>query len=202
MPSNIPNTNTLQLGMWDESILVDLDKLNTFNRDQIDITKDQLRHLYVLLYPFIASEFVHRSDMHKYIATITKEFQDKVDILNEQHRALKKEMDLHTHIGNLGGPTSPVTIAPAQPVQGFTQLELELWKSQPEDDIFKLGEELIVSENDMIPSLQQRDPDKAAINVENTSEDIKTDNQISGGDILPPFDVDEGNLVEPNTFST
>lgn len=202
MGGNTPNTNTLQLGMWDETIVSDLNKLNTFNRDQIDITKDQLRHLYILLYPFIAAEYVHRSDLHKYMATITKEFQDKIDILNQQHDKLKKEMDLHTHIGNLGGPTSPVTIAPAQPVQGFTQLELELWKSQPEDDIFKLGEELIVNENNAIPTLQQRDPDKPAKNVKNTSEAIKVENQISGGEVLAPFDVEEGNLVEPNTFST
>jgi hypothetical protein len=196
-----PNANTIQIGMWNASIASDYEKISSFNREPIQVTGDQIKHLYLLLYPLVASEFVHRSDLENWAETIMQQFQEKIEDLNKQLSQQKQDLDSHTHLGNMGSPTSPPTIAPAQPVSGFTLPKLEMWNSKPEDDEFKFGESIIIRAIDATPSLQQRDVKSSAGQTKNTADEFKIENQIADGQYLHPFDVEDDNINEPNTFS-
>lgn len=197
-----PNATRFHIGMWNPTVLMDARKIKTFNRQPIDVTKDQTKYLYTLLYPFIASEFVHRTDMFNYITKLMEQFQAEIRSLNQQLSSLHSQVTSHTHIGNLGSPTSPSNINPAQPgFPGYTKPELKLWKTKPEDNEFKFGESLILAARQSIPALQKRNPNKAADKVVNTKDAHKITSQLAKGDYLAPFDIEEDSIDQPSKFS-
>lgn len=194
-----PEASAIRVGMWNAGIVGNVRKFDAFNRQPIEVTKDQLGHLYLLLYPMMASEFVHRTDMYKYIEMIMQQQQQRYDELNKKFIKLKNQLDMHTHIGNMGLPTSNPRIAPAQPVEGFQELQIELWTAKPEDSDFKSGEGHIVKATDTVPALQQRNK-LPAEKVLNTADEYKIEEQVKIIH-LPPFDIEEEGIEEPDDFS-
>lgn len=187
-----PNATAVQVGMWNTKIAADAKKFQSINRLPVDITNDQMVQLYLLVYPFITTDFVHRSDLQKWAQVISQELSNEIEKLNNQINTLKLELDRHVHIGNLGAPTSPVQ-------ELFTKPQLSMWKAKPEDQQFKYGESLITDTSKYSSNSTHRLP---TADASNTSTKLKIsvlfDKQLK----FVPFDENvESRIAEPNVFS-
>jgi len=110
------------------------------------VTKDQILPLYLLLYPFLVSDFSHRSDIQNWAMDMKEEMKKVVEDLDSK-------LNMHTHVGNLGYPTS--TTKESVPSIIFNT---QIWRTQPEDDKYVFAEKLIVSSSPYSKNMVHRDP--------------------------------------------
>lgn len=134
--------------MYNKDLLSDVKKLKAINITGKDLTKDQLIQAYILLYPFIASEFVHREDMILFISKLKLEFDTEVEKLNLKLDLLTKEAQNHIHAAN--------GTAPSVSAKTLTAPSLTLWKTEPND--FTFGESLITDSSSYTKNLNHRTP--------------------------------------------
>lgn len=75
--------------------------LELLNRSPADVAREQLRKLYLRIYPYIIGDFAHKQDLEIAFASIYGELQQ-----------LKVLLQFHTHVGTAPGtPGSPTTIS-------------------------------------------------------------------------------------------
>lgn len=106
MPSKASDADAV-VGAWNRDLVIDRVKMKTLNKPGLDITLDQLRQLYALLYPLIQADFKHRDDLYNYIEELKKELEKQRTDTNQQLSTLHSWLSSHIHTGNLGAPTSP-----------------------------------------------------------------------------------------------
>ena len=186
--SHKANVNAASLSAWNKKVALTTIKRDALNRDPIDVTKDQIRQLYVILYPFIAADFLHRTDNEMFEEKIHQEMKDKInDFNNKIKQWVSTQLNMHQHIGNNGAPVSPPSAVKAI----GNMPELDLWETTPENGNFTNGEDHIVKANKMIKSKNIKHRDKS------NNKKIKTkyliSNLLSGGNILIPFDINDSN---------
>jgi len=197
MASN-PNDNPLALGNWNLDIALDPEKAAAINREPIDITKDQVRQLYQILYPFIAADFVHRTDNAELHTKILEEVTEKINNYNTGISTwITSFLNTHTHIGNMGAPTSPPTA-----IKKIEDPEkMEPYEAQPEDGNYSKGEGHIISAQSLDGlNINHRDTDEN-VNI-NTSHNI-AEQLIGGLSIILPFDSeeDQSSIVSNEDFA-
>jgi hypothetical protein len=176
-----PNPDSSIPGGWNGNISINPRKNESFHRSSMDVTEDQMKEVYRLLYPFIASEFVHRSDLAAYTMQIKKEFDLELKRVNAIIDQLLQIIQNHTHISAPpGSPTSPIFVL-------LPSLEISSWSSLSEDPEFKHGENHILPKDKYLPALRRRD-DKTPDNVTNADPANNIISQLSGT-ILTPFDA-------------
>lgn len=180
-----PNSSIEEIGAWNKQLASDVKKLESFNLTPVEVTKDQLIQLYLLLYPFIASEYVHRSDLVKWEEKIRQEFLTELQKINSSIESLKTFDITHVHSGVTTGPGSSAVAAGAPPV---TQ-SAEAWKAKPED--YKQGEGLITGGSNYTQSMNHRDPKKDATGY---SPKIKISDEFKKAEKYKPFDAGDGEL--------
>ena len=186
----VPNDNPISIGMWNVAAAADPRKITAFNRPPSEITRDQLRQLYVLLYPFIAADFVHRTDMSQWVTQMGSEFDTILSTYyQDMIQWVKTNHDTHQHIGNNGAPTSP-----AFSVSPFSEPpELKRWSTHIEDAQYKNGEQHITTS---LLGMLTRDT-QADIAI-STAYNISL--LLAGGDIITPFDVALESAIDNNTL--
>jgi hypothetical protein len=189
MSSNKPHVNNYQYGMFSGTPM-DEEQLKSINREPIEITKDQIRILYTLLYPFIATEFVHRQDLKKWSDNILKQLTDMIDAFNNEMNQLIQKLNTHTHTSSAPStPTSP----PLPP--SFNTPEMNPWTSKSEDSDFKHGESLITQTDFEILEMLHRLKDMTN-SLLNTKFDIVE--MIGEEPPLAIFDLGGGQIDEPD----
>jgi len=169
-----PNANAAQIGMWNKTITPESKQFKSINRSPVELTEDQLIQLYMLLYPFIASEFSHRQDIKKWADDFMKKYNDDQS---------KQSSDIlgHTHSnGNNGSPTGA-------PLQSISTPDLSIY---PEDSDYKKGEALIAKTSKFSKLLLHRHPAQDS----GVDGKLKVPDEYKRQDILIPFDLsdDEG----------
>jgi hypothetical protein len=172
--------------LWKSTLSEDIKKLLSITIEPADFTKDQLVQAYVLLYPFIASEFVHRTDLIEWENTIKAEFDAKVEKLNAQIKAFNKS--LITAIGLITIATPGASAMGS--MQAVPDPALDTWSSKPDD--FKFGESLI-TDTDSYSDITHRSINKPA---EKYVAKISTPEVFNKTQKLVPFDA------EANSFTT
>lgn len=143
------------IGLWKTDIAANPNKSGAINMTGIEVAKDQLIQLYLMLFPFIVSEFAFRSDIQTWAKTILDEIDKKFKIFNTKHDTLVDQVQSHTHQGVQPGPG---TTGPA--FANFIKPSLSAWTSNPEDQQFKEGENLITSNSDFTTAINHRVPSK------------------------------------------
>ena len=185
------NVSTMSLGAWNKKIALQRDKVGALNRDPLDITKDQIRQLYAILYPFVAADFVHRTANERFEEKVLDEVKQIIKQFNtDVKRWVATELNMHQHIGNNGAPVSPPTA-----VKNIGDLpELKAWESLPENGNFMDGEDHIVDANKGVPAKNIRHRDTKGNDKVKTKYPINK--QLSGGPILTPFDINDKSILE------
>jgi len=187
------NINKISLGAWNKKVALTTIKRDALNRDPLDVTKDQIRQLYVILYPFIAADFVHRSANELFEEKVLDEMKKAASEFNKSLKQwVSTQLNTHQHIGNSGAPVSPPSAI--KPI-GNTP-DLDVWESLPENGKFTDGEDHIVKANKMVPSKNINHRDKKTNRKVHTIYNI--DKLLSGGNILTPFDVNPKSVLDDN----
>jgi len=124
---NKPNDADVQLSAWNQELVFDRTKRAALNRDSLDITLDQMKQLYVLLYPYIQADFKHRDDIYRHLEDFKKHLNTIIADFNTKLTQLKVEIDTHTHFSAAPGspttpPVSPSTLLSVQSI-GFPDTE-------------------------------------------------------------------------------
>ncbi len=143
------------IGLWKTNIAANPNKSGAINMTGIEVAKDQLIQLYLMLFPFIVSEFAFKSDVQTWAKTILDEIDKKFQAFNTKHDLLVDQIQSHTHSGVQTGPGTS-----AVPVANFVKPSLTAWTSNPEDQQFKEGENLITSSSDFTTAINHRNPSK------------------------------------------
>lgn len=182
------NDSAFHVGTWNKVVATDIRKFKAINRRPIDITKDQMRKLYMFLFPFIASEFVHRNDLETWAITVKSELLAE---FTSFVTSLVSDFNKHTHFGNLGSPTS-------NPIMPLVST-LNAWNTNPEAVPNKFSESVIVAGNEIDTVIARSGAADGPL--------VKTQYPISsllinefGTSILSPFNIDE--LHTPTKLDT
>lgn len=187
---NKPNDADVVVGAWNQDLVIDRVKLKTLNKPGLDITLDQIRQLYTLLYPFIQADFKHRDDLYNYIEELKKELEKQRKDFNQQLASLHSWASTHTHIGNLGSPTSA-------PVVADTQIVIPpISDIKTEDALFvENGCGHVIVTNTPKKEYTQRDTtSNENITITGNAKQIE-DLLTKGAKIFIPFDVGEKDSV-------
>ena len=207
-----PSASTVQVGAWNLEAAVDIRKLTAFNRQPIEVTKEHLRELYALLYPFIVAEFSHREDVQAYMQSIlgevTKNFTSHTTELNNaltelsgKLTALITEYKLHVHAGSgavppVSGAVLPIVVPPT----------LIPWVVLPEAMPARIGEAKVVPGNPVIPTLTKRAmpplPSAASIAIVNILPELNIVQQLLSAFFIVPFDGAGGDIQAGDTFGS
>ena len=136
-------------------------------------TEDQLIELYLLLYPFIASDFSFREDIQSWAKKVKDEFSLKLKKFNTA-------LELHIH-----------------PVEGLATLNseslssLEQWDTEPED--FNSGDKAITSSSDYTDRAKHRDPNYTAKDI-NRANSTSVSDKYESLNKYRPFDINKESL--------
>lgn len=182
-----PNADRVQLGMLTEETLTELQS-KMINILPSDITKDQIVQLYLLMYPFIASEFVHRMDLKKYIDNALDEFNKNISDFNSRLDSMANTINTHTHTSY-----SPNTLTSTPPAS-VSSPSLDSWSTRPEDGGYHSGEDAIVETSNYTNIMKHRDPSFDA-GLSNTSKSVDVVDIYSSNNNFVPFDMSGDKLI-------
>ena len=115
MNTKIPsfaNSNPIQQGMWGLGLGV---KSLGINKKPSDVTKDAILQSYLLIYPYVQDDFIHKTDFASFISAYTSgvdktidNLQTRIDELIDIVNELASNYGTHTHIAtSIGAPTTP-----------------------------------------------------------------------------------------------
>jgi len=138
------------IGIWNPSIATDPTKFGQINITATEIAKDQLIQLYIMLYPFIATEFAHRSDLQNWASTMRDQFRSNIDETNIKLDLLTQEAKNHFHTGQGAVPSATA--------KALKTPSISLWKALPEDKDFREGEQFIVDNSSYTKAITHRNP--------------------------------------------
>lgn len=173
---------------YSAKIASDPKKLMSLNIKPSDTTKNQLPELYIMLYPFIAGEYVHREDFYNYTNAMKKEFDVLVKAFNAQVKALTTLIQTHIH-------PSAVPVSPS--VTQFSTPEFKTWTTDPL--LFTFGEQLITPASNYSTSIDHRNPLMKTTSY-SPVKSITTEYLTSLK--LVPFDMDFGEEVGSSSYYT
>lgn len=210
-----PSANTVQVGAWNLEAAVDIRKLTAFNRQPIEVTKEHLRELYALLYPFIVAEFSHREDTQAYMNQVLLELQANIHDYNKNITTvlnsitgmlteIKTRYNMHTHTGQgMIAPLLPMNVTSSPDT---TTPKLEPWKIIPEAMPARIGEAKVVPGNPVIPTLTKRAmpplPSAASIAIVNILPELNIVQQLLSAFFIVPFDGAGGDIQAGDTFGS
>ena len=172
--------------LWSPDAASNIKKNLSLNMTGLEVAKDQFIQLYFMVYPYIASEFVHRDDLQRWATDINEDFQNKIDKLNDEISNLHQELQSHIHIGNMGSPTSSSMDSKLSPIV-YTKPVVEIWSFLPEDDKYKHGEKQVVTDSNYTKNLLHRNPDSKAENY-TPAENIEVTTIFGDAYKFIPFD--------------
>lgn len=144
------NDDPVSIGMYSKEVLSSPKSLSAINTTPSDITKDQILQVFLLMYPYISADFIHREDVEKWAAKMLSEFNQKIEDLNAKMDAMASDIKTHNHIHPQGPTTALVT------PMTFQTPKLEPWTSKPKD--FTFGDNLITSRSGYTSIMDHRNP--------------------------------------------
>lgn len=179
--------------MWNPDLVIDANKLGSLNRQPVEITEDQLIQLYIMLYPMIITEFVHKADFVAYINAMKAEFEAQIQSLNSQLAALTLNYNNHIHT-TPSGPAAPIPILSQASAPSLTG-----WTVSPVDPQFSLGEKLITFFSQYSSKIEHRLP---LTDLPNTGTSRKISELFNKRFKYVPFDIEEmGESMAPDSFA-
>jgi len=182
------NDDITTIGSWAVRLAGDIKKLQTFNLSPVEVTKDQLIQLYILLYPFIASEYVHKDDLELWAKDIKDEIKKEFEKTNKSIESIDSALKSHSHTVQVlpnthkGGTDSTIASTTIESADTFS--------TQPK--AHNTGEQDYVAEtSNYTKSMKHRNPRKTA---KEFSPVLSVSEEFSNASKYRPFDVDESTV--------